>query len=413
MIPVANSPFVSSSLCASNDGNLTRIIELKAPTGDSKSSKHQTSGDYSYLLPNFLSSGHLHSSPDAYPTPAPSPSASTKSKLSELVTPATPATKDTFLDYTPDDINSSNEEVKIFYPKVSGHFLSFHLISLEHVKKEYKLRFDVKTNIPNYVNSKFSNVERSYSEFEKLHKYLINAYPECIVPLLPVKETEFASEELAVALIKNGFQLYLSRLSAHPILRRDDELQSFVESNFAYTPRIKTGTLKTTRYKAKALHGEPDPLDAAYESLVSFEKAIVPCNKVVNKMQSARKVMVDSEHELSRQLSNWSEKEKDVLLSRYLCDLIKTVEISSTITQTQNDYEAGHLSYLFTQYHKGTQYIETLLQNRLSVEKEYEKSVETLEKKRQALIVLKASGTTKSDQVQAGIDDFEEVNPTS
>ncbi|ORX97970.1 hypothetical protein K493DRAFT_349638 [Basidiobolus meristosporus CBS 931.73] len=410
MIANANTPFVSGTLYGNGGSNSDKIIELTAPKGQEEGSKLGVEVDYSYLLPKFLSSGHPHTSLDAYPTPVASPSSS-KPKSDDDV-PTIPMTKENILNYASDNSNDSNSsigEASTFYPKVSEHYLRFDLVSLEKSKKELKLTFDAKTNIPKYVRSEFTGVERSYSEFEKLHKHLINAYPECIVPVLPPKEVELANDDLANTLIRNGFSQFLARLSAHPILRRDDELQSFIETKFAYTPRIKTGTLKSTRYKAKGHSDTADPLDAAYESLTSFEKAIVPCNKLIGKVHSAQKVFLNSENELRQKLSDWSEKEKDVLLSRSLCDFMKTLEISTNITQTQSEYEAGHLSYLFGQYHKRTLYIKTLLQNRLSVEKEYEKSVDTLEKKRQALVVLKASGTTKSEQVQAGIDEFEEA----
>ncbi|KAK9764105.1 Vacuolar protein sorting-associated protein 17 [Basidiobolus ranarum] len=405
MSSCANTPFVSGTPYGFVGGNSDRIIELESPKDKWEGSKPTNSSDYSYLLPNFLSSGHLHSTPTACPTPALSPPVTKKLLPSEPSVLTTPIKKGTSFEIS----ESIQDEVEPFYSEAPELSLKFELLSVEKDKKEFKIRFNVKTNIPQYGRNHFYGVERSYVEFEKLQKYLTNAYPECIVPLLPLKGVDLIEENFTKILVKNAFHRYLSRLSEHPILRKDNELQFFVETDFAYMPRIKTGTLKSTRFRTKASKDSLDPLDTAYESLINFEKAIIPCSKSVNKLQSAKKLLVNSKMELGQKLSSWSGNEKDVLLSRSLDEFTSALEMSLGITQTQSECETGYLSYLFEQHLQGTLYVKTLLQNSLVVEKEYERSAENLEKKRQALIILKASGINKIDQVQSGIDNYEEA----
>ncbi|KAK9765265.1 Vacuolar protein sorting-associated protein 17, variant 3 [Basidiobolus ranarum] len=166
------------------------------------------------------------------------------------------------------------------------------LTSIDKAKRELVYRIKAKTNLSQYRKKNYDAVERTYGEFERLHTYLLNAYPECIIPMLPRQPDECGSPDKNLRLIKNALQNFLGRLAAHPILCQDSELQSFIETDFVYKPTSRVNPIKVNRFRTKVKdtsNGEKDPLDSEYTALVALENNLQNSSKILTKLSRTRK----------------------------------------------------------------------------------------------------------------------------
>ena len=69
---------------------------------------------------------------------------------------------------------------------------------------------------------------------------MIQNNPQTIVPALPLARTSAPTDEEDDRLVKIMLQRWLTRICEDPILIHDEELRSFVESDFGYQPTPNT-----------------------------------------------------------------------------------------------------------------------------------------------------------------------------
>ena len=82
----------------------------------------------------------------------------------------------------------------------------------------------------------YRNVSRSYLEFQQFYEIVIQNNPQTIVPALPLARTSAPTDEEDDRLVKIMLQRWFARVCEDPILVHEEELRSFVESDFGYTP---------------------------------------------------------------------------------------------------------------------------------------------------------------------------------
>ncbi|KAK9765264.1 Vacuolar protein sorting-associated protein 17, variant 2 [Basidiobolus ranarum] len=287
------------------------------------------------------------------------------------------------------------------------------LTSIDKAKRELVYRIKAKTNLSQYRKKNYDAVERTYGEFERLHTYLLNAYPECIIPMLPRQPDECGSPDKNLRLIKNALQNFLGRLAAHPILCQDSELQSFIETDFVYKPTSRVNPIKVNRFRTKVKdtsNGEKDPLDSEYTALVALENNLQNSSKILTKLSRTRKNWSNSEVEIASKLTSFAASEVTSPMSRPLRRLGEYFSKSSELNVVQTDHQSALLGFFFDNYIKNAKYIQLLLLNRINVKAEYDTSVKTSEKRRQAIVVMKASGSIKTEKVNQAVEDLEEVS---
>lgn len=77
-----------------------------------------------------------------------------------------------------------------------------------------------------YKRQTYRNVARSYLEFVRLREHLVAEHPEAIVPALPLERSLVSATDMQM------MRLFVERISQHPVLSQDYELQMFIESEF-------------------------------------------------------------------------------------------------------------------------------------------------------------------------------------
>jgi hypothetical protein len=99
--------------------------------------------------------------------------------------------------------------------------------------------------LPRYKNSSYPLIERSYAEFERLFNALTYSNPECIVPALPFSSSSYQSTEDDERRVKHSMQQWVNRVAMNPVLCHDEELRSFIETDFAVSFDIKIKSLSS------------------------------------------------------------------------------------------------------------------------------------------------------------------------
>ncbi|ORX94906.1 Phox-like protein [Basidiobolus meristosporus CBS 931.73] len=289
------------------------------------------------------------------------------------------------------------------------------LKSIDKAKRDLVYRIKAKSELTQYRKKNYDTVERTYAEFERLHSYLVNAYPECIVPILPRQPDDTGNLDRSLRLIKNSLQIFLTRLASHPILRQDSELQSFIESDFVYTPTSRANPIKVSRFRTKPKDAgnisedRKDPLDQEYSALVALESNLQNASKILTRITKANKNLTGSEAEVAVKLSSFAASEVNSPMSKPLRKLGECFLKCGELNGVQLDHRNALLGYLFDSYVRNAKYIQLLLLNRINVKAEYENSVKTSEKRRQAIVVMKASSNIKSEKVNQAVEDLEEA----
>ncbi|CDO94229.1 unnamed protein product [Kluyveromyces dobzhanskii CBS 2104] len=123
--------------------------------------------------------------------------------------------------------------------------------SLTNKKENPTVKFDCTSNLPTFRKPKHKKLKKTYSEFNKLFKYLNAAIPETFVPALPSPFTSYGinNEEDAVKTAAN-FQSWLNRITSDPLIIRSDELAIFIESDLnTYTPLKKVSAVSGLKRK--------------------------------------------------------------------------------------------------------------------------------------------------------------------
>ena len=83
-------------------------------------------------------------------------------------------------------------------------------------------------------------------EFQQFYETIVHTTPQTIIPALPLPRTSAPTDEEDDRLVKIMLQRWLTRICEDPILLQEEELRSFIESDFGYQPmprpRRKTGS---------------------------------------------------------------------------------------------------------------------------------------------------------------------------
>lgn len=175
---------------------------------------------------------------DIFDKPAAKPSKSKSKKKKEEAKPVKKASKSsTSSDKAaassatkpPPKTDNSDFEISVSEPQKVGDGMSSYIA--------YKVK--TKTNSPNF-NQPEIEVQHRYSEFHSLYKKLVDTHPGIVVPPPPPKDAmntgvlKFKSQadELTPFLErrKAGLERFIQRCVGHPVLRTDDLLISFLQT---------------------------------------------------------------------------------------------------------------------------------------------------------------------------------------
>lgn len=134
-------------------------------------------------------------------------------------------------------------------------------------------------------------MSRSYFEFQQLYDALTHNNPQTIVPALPLAQTSAPTDEEDDRLVKIMLQRWFTRVCEDMILVYDEELRSFIESDFGYqpTPRPKRKTSSGFSLMRRHVPDEDEELQLARFELTKLEGQFFDSAKALDRVSLARK----------------------------------------------------------------------------------------------------------------------------
>lgn len=148
------------------------------------------------------------------------------------------------------------------------------------------------TNLPNFTGSTYRNISRSYAEFQQLYDGVVYNNPQTIVPALPLAQTSAPTDEEDDRLVRIMLQRWLTRVCEDPFLMRDEELRSFIESDFGYQPMPRNPRRKAGSGFSLIKRGVPDEdetLQRARFELTKLEGQFFDAAKAIDKLARSRR----------------------------------------------------------------------------------------------------------------------------
>ncbi|ORY23260.1 hypothetical protein BCR39DRAFT_549535 [Naematelia encephala] len=143
-------------------------------------------------------------------------------------------------------------------------YLRVRIGGLERNRKDLLIRFDASTNLPNFRTGMYRNMQRSYVEFQRFAEQAQLTSPQTIIPALPLASTSAVTDEEDDRLVRIALQRWFTRICEDPVLLKDDELRSFIESDFGYSPVPPP----SSRRPASATSAVPNVFSAAISKVV-------------------------------------------------------------------------------------------------------------------------------------------------
>ncbi|KAH7916287.1 Vps5 C terminal like-domain-containing protein [Hygrophoropsis aurantiaca] len=291
-------------------------------------------------------------------------------------------------------------------------YLRVRITGLDRNRRDILLKFDAQTNLSNFTGTTYRNVSRSYLEFQQFYEALINNCPHTIIPALPLAQTSAPTDEEDDRLVRIMLQRWLTRICEDPIIIHDEDLRSFIESDFGYqpTPRPRRKTSSGFGLIRRGVPDEDEELQRARFELTKLETQFFDAAKAIDKMAIARKSLAVAHSEMGNKLLSVATTEGHPPLGNALRKLGRTWHSLADLDQAQAISECVVIGdTLGYQGMNARSAKETLLQ-RTGVLEEYQAAVKATISKRRNIERLKASSNIRPERVDEAIEDMEEAN---
>lgn len=149
------------------------------------------------------------------------------------------------------------------------------------------------TNLSNFTGTTYRNVSRSFGEFQQFYDALLNSCPHTIIPALPLAQTSAPTDEEDDRLVRIMLQRWLARICEDPIVMHDEDLRSFIESDFGYQPMPRPRRKGGSGFGLirRGVPDEDEGLQRARFELTKLETQFFEAAKSVDKLSIARRCM--------------------------------------------------------------------------------------------------------------------------
>lgn len=143
----------------------------------------------------------------------------------------------------------------------------------------------------NFTGTTYRNISRSYYEFQQFYDAIIHNNPQTIIPALPLAQTSAPTDEEDDRLVKIMLQRWLTRICDDPILSTEEELRSFIESDFGYQPTPNTRKKASSGFSLikRGVPDEDEELQKARFELTKLEGQFFDAAKAIDKLAKSRK----------------------------------------------------------------------------------------------------------------------------
>ncbi|KAF9144676.1 Vacuolar protein sorting-associated protein 17 [Mortierella sp. GBA39] len=308
--------------------------------------------------------------------------------------------------------DSSYDQQRVKAPQ----YLHITIPDTDRRGKDGMFLLSVQTNMPRYKRQSYQNVTRSYLEFVRLREHLVAEHPEALVPVLPPERSLVSASDV------QSMRLFLERISRHPVLSHDIELQMFIESEFGFLPPAKPkrilGKLLDIGVKrfsssggssALSLGDTDDEFEEERAVAVKLDAKLQGTIKCLDKEIKARRDFSSKEAELATASNTWAAGESLPELARTFKLLAKPLDGMSKASKAQVGGDATVLGSFLDYKLQHVQTLSGALDYRLSVVGEYEAAIKNTESKRKIMERLRSSTNINPEKVTDSIDDLEDA----
>ncbi|KAG1752561.1 uncharacterized protein EDB91DRAFT_1103294 [Suillus paluster] len=277
-------------------------------------------------------------------------------------------------------------------PKIYGQpepgliepYLRVRIAGMDRNRRDILFKLDAQTTLTNFTGTTYRNVSRSYLEFQQFYEALINNYEE------------------DDRLVRIMLQRWLTRICEDPIVIHDEELRSFIESDFGYqpTPRPRRKTGSGFALIRRGVPDEDEILQRARFELTKLETQFFDAAKAIDKLAITRKTLAAAHAEMGNKLINVATTEAHPPLGNALRKLGRAWHSLTDLDQAQAISECVVIGDTF-----GYQGL-----NAPGVLEEYQAAVKATISKRRNIERLKASSNIRPERVDEALEDIEEAN---
>lgn len=225
-------------------------------------------------------------------------------------------------------------------------------------------------------------------------------------------------------------QRWITRVCEDPILINDEDLRSFIESDFGYqpTPRPRRKTSSGFGLIRRGVPDEDEDLQRARFELTKLETQFFETAKAVDKLAIARKskypflssavwlptvimlALAGAHAEMGNKLINVATTEAHLPLGNAFRKIGRTWHSLADLDQAQAISECVILGDSLGYQGMNARSAKETLQMRTGVLEEYQAAVKTTISKRRQIERLKASSNIRPDRVDEALEDMEEVS---
>ncbi|KAJ9123924.1 hypothetical protein QFC22_000715 [Naganishia vaughanmartiniae] len=302
-------------------------------------------------------------------------------------------------------------------------YLKVRITGLERNRKDLLIRFDANTNLPSFRTNMYRNMQRSYVEFQSFADHLAYANPQTILPALPLPQTSAITDDEDDRLVRIALQRWFTRVCEDPVLQQDNEMRSFIESDFGYQPAVKNMTHRATssssggafssisRVFRKGPPDENEDLQIAKAELAKLEDKWAESAKAVAGTSKSRRALAPMLADTGGKMVSLASVESSMDLAAALRRLGKAFEAMGSIAQAQaisdNIILSDSLGY---QSLHARQAKDTLI-HRTQVLEDAQTASKNAIHKRRAVEKLRGNSRIDSSKVDDAIEEMREVSP--
>ncbi|ORY80719.1 Vps5 C terminal like-domain-containing protein [Leucosporidium creatinivorum] len=290
-------------------------------------------------------------------------------------------------------------------------FVRIKIVGLEKNRRDIYIKFNAESNLPSYRNSTYRSISRSYSEFLKLSEALSITCPQSILPALPLAQTSAATDEEDDRLVKLAFQRWVGRVTSDQAVMKDEEMRSFIESDFGYTPRSRRKTGSSFHFpRGSRLPGEQDDdLTLAKSAMTRLELQFNETAKVVEKVSKARRQVAQAYNDVGDHLNTFATTETYTPLANGIKKLARTTKVQADLLAVQSTAEQVSLGDSLAYQAMNARSAKQTLSGRDSIVDEHREAVKSTISKRRAIEKMKSSASIKGDRVDEALDELDEA----
>ncbi|KIY49439.1 hypothetical protein FISHEDRAFT_41755 [Fistulina hepatica ATCC 64428] len=289
-------------------------------------------------------------------------------------------------------------------------YLRVRITALDRNRRDVLIRFDAQTNLANFTGTTYRNVSRSYSEFQEFYNAIVLSNPQTIVPALPLAQTSAPTDEEDDRLVKIMLQRWFTRICEDKILLADEDMRTFVESDFGYQPVPRTRRKPAQSFFGRrAVPDEDEELQRARFELTKLEGQFFETAKAIDKLSLARKSLAGAHVDMGNKLVNVAITEAHPPLANALRKIGRAWHSLADLDQAQAISESVIVGDSFGYQGLNARSAKETLQMRTGVLEEYQSAVKaTISKKRQ-IERLKASSNIRADRVDEALEEMDEA----